>query len=322
MGPASERSMRTVPFSGEAADFPAWKIKFRAFMDSRGLRDIVDGVSTHARADDKDEWLLLNRQVYSQIVMAVDEDSVMRIMECEDNGREAWVMLCEHFQSTDKGRLANLRQELLLLRCKGFEDLDAYLRRAKDIFGQLNLATQSHAQRYDDRDKIELVLRGLGSEFDAFVTSLELWLESAGEVKFEVVENKVRAFARNRLSQYSDERLSESAMYAFRGRKTNNGAAKERSRAKECYNCGGLGHIKRNCYKQGGGKEGQGQSVRPEKDDRKRKESEHAMSAWQPRTFDLAFAAYEYQRPVIGSQDAWIVDSGCTAHMYKNKRIP
>jgi hypothetical protein len=82
-----------------------------------------------------------------------------------------------------------------------------------------------------------------------------------------------------------------------------------------------LGHIKRNCYKQGGGKEDQGQSVRPEKDDRKRKESEHAMSAWEPRTFDLAFAAYEYQRPVIGSQDAWVVDSGCTAHMCKNKSL-
>jgi len=311
MGPASERSVRTVPFSGEAADFPAWKIKFRAMMDTKGLRDIIDGLSTEDKATDRDAWRQANRQAYSQIVMAVDEDSVMRTMECEDDGRGAWVMLCEHFQSTDKARLANLRQELLLLRCKGLDDLDAYLLRMKDIFGQLNLAVQTKAQRYDDRDKIELMLRGLGFEFDALVTSLELWLESTEDAKFETVESKVRAFARSRLFQEDRVPGQASAMYAARGRRSvKSEGAKERHRAKECYNCGGLVHIKRNCYKQGGGKEGQG----PSPENKNRREPGCAMAAQ-----EFAFAAYK--RSEIGGQDAWVVDSGCTSHMCKNRKM-
>jgi hypothetical protein len=100
MGPAAK--FRAVEFTGRAEDFPQWKMKFVAYLDTMDLRDVL-----LEEGSGGSEFTKKNRMIYIQQVLLLDKTTLRRIASCPDDGRKAWRIICDHFRGTDKLRSNN-----------------------------------------------------------------------------------------------------------------------------------------------------------------------------------------------------------------------
>jgi hypothetical protein len=250
-------------------------------MESNGYRKVLMG-------DETDEEI--NRKVFAQLVLALDDENTRRIsMTCDDDGHAAWNLLCQHYQGTDQLRLNNLRCELLTTKCFGAEDVDNFILKIKDLCEQINWSTKD---KVTDEEKKQYVLRGLPQDYESFITTVQMMPDEG----FEKFEERLKTFTRNRNFQINRDSSggSESALYA--GRRA--GGFRPRSRngndKRKCYNCGKIGHIQRDCEQEG--------ATRP-----KRVEETNIA---------FAFTVLEDSKSGRGE---WIIDSGASSHMCRDK---
>lgn len=81
-----------------------------------------------------------------------------------------------------------------------------------------------------------------------------------------------------------------------------------------CHNCQRKGHIKKECWRPGGGKEGQGPKQKKKARDQANKAEET------PKEFDLAYMADgSFETPDQSSKDAWWLDSCANQHLCNNR---
>jgi hypothetical protein len=248
---APERSIRSVAFTGQAEDFPVWKVKFKALMESHGYRAILVGDEKREQAKDKEEWSRLNRKVFALLVLALDDENVRLIsMSCDDVGQSARKLLWQEYQGKDSLGINNLRTELLMTQCEGAHEVGQFVVRIKELCQQINWAEQQAISK----EESQYVLRGLPQDYESFVTSTQILPNE----EFSQFEERLRAFTNNQV--FHDGRgtsVEGSALFARRqprrGRQ-GTGGYKSGGDRRECFNCGKTRHFKRNCTEPGGGK--------------------------------------------------------------------
>ncbi|OVA09844.1 hypothetical protein BVC80_1753g44 [Macleaya cordata] len=115
---------------------------------------------------DYKEWRRVDSLILSCIYATVTEPILAQLIGLE-TAREAWNYLETSYFNENTARVPQLRQQLQTLR-KGNLSMDEYLVKIKGITNVLGFVRQS----VSDSDLILTILRGLGAEYQNFVTGI------------------------------------------------------------------------------------------------------------------------------------------------------
>ncbi|XP_042479750.1 subtilisin-like protease SBT4.3 [Macadamia integrifolia] len=156
-----------------------WKSQFLPILNAHDLLGYVDGTfpcpPSHlptvspAPLAANPEFTLWRRQdqlILSWIISSLTAQSMAQIVGLSTS-HAAWTTLARIYASQSQARVMQLKYQLSQLK-KGSVPLADYLQRVKELVD--NLAAAAHP--VSDSDVILHILRGLGSDYDAFATSV------------------------------------------------------------------------------------------------------------------------------------------------------
>ena len=316
---SKDSSRRWLQFSGDEGDFPYWSEKFEAFMHTKKLRTKLLGTATSTEEEAYNIW--------AELVQCLDKRSVMMLKsECKGKGPQAWKVLNAHFSSTETPRLMNLLERFTSLSLKSGEQMVDYLIRAEELSQSIEQA----GEKVSESLLISIVLKGLPNSFDYFKTVHDF---STTKASFSDVKKALKNFANSQELKRETSSEGDVQNQAFlssfrggyrggnrgsfsRGRGFSRGCANPQGnkfqgnchkckkpghkamdcRVKVCNFCGICGHTEESCFKKNG---------RP---------TENSNF-----TVEFQFCCDEDNQSTRDSQ--FVVDSGCTAHMIRDRSL-
>lgn len=186
-------SIKVIPFSGKAVDWPVWSEKFMARADVKGYLDILLGTQTSPRDTDTlaedataeqrekfEELKKANRDGYIDLILSIEANTepgrvAFEVVKGSKGERKpgdcalAWQRLSKKFEPKSAPSRMSLKKKFLSMKLKTKEDPDVWLTRLEDLKGQLVNANA----RMDDDDVLEHALNNLPKEYEIVVAPLE-----------------------------------------------------------------------------------------------------------------------------------------------------
>lgn len=98
---------------------------------------------------------------------------ILKQISSFDTVKEAWFSLEKKFSSRSKGRIIQLRQELLKMR-KGNHNVTNYILKFKELVDQMQSARYALAED----DKILYLVSGLDRDFESIVSTISSKMQS------------------------------------------------------------------------------------------------------------------------------------------------
>lgn len=228
-----------------------------------------------------------NQKALAKICLNVHPSCFVHVREAT-NAKDAWTNLQKAFENTGLCRRLALLRKLLRSKYEDFRNMDEYISAVMSLVQQL--ADINH--NVDDEEVAMIILGGLPSEFDPLIMGIEA---THTTISTEMVKSRLLQddYRRGSLENTS----SESALAA---RKVEVSTTKRSEPI--CFHCGKKGHIKPKCkyFKKGQKKK------YLSNDDKYQKQNDNVL---------LTTALFT---TTFGERD-WIIDSGCTMHMTKNR---
>ena len=288
MGPNShepvheEKGLSFAKFDGQLA-FREWQSNVLMALDLRELRGYVDEselpeepdlteeelkpegeISREARrtkiAKEKQHQKLLAqygvkmRKARAIIGMSLQENvrsAVGYSPEADMTAKELWDALTRTYEGSSLYNRIAARRELVRASCREDEDVANYIGRVRAARDRLAAA----GERMAEIDMALTLLTGLPASYKGLIESLNNVPESV--LTFGFVSERILRERQQRLLQEGERSvaLQEAAFYAARaghggGKGQVIGGGKGQV---TCYNCGKTGHMKRDCWAEGGG---------------------------------------------------------------------
>lgn len=273
---SSTNNLKWMCFTGQQDDYPIWSTRFRAFAQTKGLLDVLNG--TEARpvrpqplaVDATDgarvaheanveryeravaEVMNSRNTLWCYLAMVLDNTSLMLIKhDCLDrngtgDGAKAWQLLQRRFQSEETVTVVSVMRQLAKLKLRDDEDLPKFFIRAQELLARLEHAGEQLSEPLFNA----MVLNGLPDRYEHFVI----------QESFHPADSFVEL--RKRLTNYEESRAhrenSEETHVAmssktFKKRQNYTSSSKiqgNRVKAKgPCYCCGIPGHFVSDCRK-------------------------------------------------------------------------
>ena len=148
----------------------------------------------------------------------------------------------------------DLRRHIQNQRCGDKEDIIAHFATLRTMHEDL----AAMGQKLEDTDFYAIVMGSLSTSYDPYIsavnaTSRVLWKTlSANDLILTVTKEYERCTLK---AKSSKKDADNAAFHSSDARKDQKGGQKRKG---DCHNCGKKGHWTRDCYAEGGGKEGQG----------------------------------------------------------------
>lgn len=143
-----------------------------------------------------------------------------------DHARDVWETLKKIHQSDNRARLKGLPAEFMRFRLDASIDEGASkLTRLQSKIGKIDADS-----RPSDPIKIEALLAGLGPEYEATLAAID----ASGSASFEETVSRLKR-VELRLKGPQDQNLAQ--------------MTQDKKKEGPCYNCGKMGHLKRQCKK-------------------------------------------------------------------------
>ena len=198
----SDKNKR-VRFSGKEADFLYFSEQFEARIfvlklyqvhDGSGtFEDYVPSTSTNASRAKKDAAIDKGRkifkekqmQIWYELVLALDKQSVLYLRPYKGDGAQAWDVLTKRFRSFERSRLQKLVSELTRLVKRDVESLIEYITRAEELQYNFNQVNEDLSEKM----LTSILLKVRPNEFDNFVTLVRYGSEdkSLDELKRDLI---------------------------------------------------------------------------------------------------------------------------------------
>ena len=263
-------SIRVIPFSGKATEWPVWSEKFLARARRKSYKGVLTGkdqlpatvaddgypvpISTEMTEKAK-EVNEKNEEAYEDLILSISGETEMgRVVFQMVKGSKtkdfpdgdccvAWKRLNEKFEPTTTQSRLDLKREFQSLVLKGRNDPDIWLTKLEDTMMKINNATSNPSQYMTEVDILEQALNNVPKEYDMVIETLQHRIDTTVD-PLTISELRVRLRHRytKLYSGMSDkDKDGETALFAggFKGK---------------CNNCGKIGHKAKDCRDKGGGK--------------------------------------------------------------------
>jgi Reverse transcriptase (RNA-dependent DNA polymerase)/gag-polypeptide of LTR copia-type len=281
---ASDSFASHVPkLSNDGSNWVIFKTRFQWYADARELsRHIVMGaieptmpVTIVGKDFDKmttDEQTLFTEHEKSVSKWKADEaklkqgfaevlpDSLFMKVIAKKTALEIWTVIAGEFEKRSRMIVLDLRRQLQNQKCKDGEDVRTHFAKIRSLRESL----AAMGATLTDDDSAASILGSLPSSYDTFLSALTAAESVLGksltpdELMHSIIEEADRRSVRNQKAKKDEKDVSFLAV----DRKDN------RKEERTCFNCGKKGHVKRNCWGKGGGKEGQGPKGKKKADEK------------------------------------------------------
>ena len=268
------------------------------------LRDLnLEDIVTTSPPDEKNEkeykiWKKRDAKARTRIELAVGSSKMIHLL-----GAKMAMAMWDQLRTVKEswGRLGILMACHALFRATASEDFNmtAHITDLKRKQEELHLM----GSRIPDDDFVMILLTSLPERWDNFTSG---YLGSQGNTTTINVSNLIRVLLdeEHRCRECGDPSSSDMALQA-RGKETH-----------ECHNCKKKGHLAKDCWVKGGGKEGQGPRSQKGKRDQAHQAQGDEASA------DENLTAFGYMAaPADFSKDDWLMDCGASTHVCTTREM-
>ena len=273
-------------------NYSTWKIQMKMHLISHDLFGIVTGTETAPSEDQASAVIRFNGRkdkALAMIVLAV-EPRLLYILGDPVDPTVVWDKLASTFQKKTWANKLRLRKRLYSMQLKTSNGLQEHLKKFAELFSEMAVV----GDVVDDEDQVICLLASLPDEYSTLVTALEA---SEKVPTWDVVTERL-IHEENKFIEKGSESSS-----AFLTKSHSNQDSRKFKKSVKCYNCGKLGHIKKNC-RAGKNKESKDNVHYVESRDTSSREN-------------LTFVASAFS--CITDKNQWIIDSGASQHMCNNR---
>lgn len=267
---------RLKAFNGEQSEWPAWKGKFKAVLNSADLlggllsdteRRNLEAASTRrvtrstTATEDEGEvketepvsidWEAISSKIHSKLVLYTEGTAYDMVMQFEGppmDGRAAWQALEDKFEYKGTARMAALHGEMMQCVMGDHEDPDKFFMRIEHIQRQL----ASLGDSVSDSMMMGICMAKLPSRY----VPVRTVMDAVEGINYAGFKQRVRAFYQREIIR-QPEQENVALIAKFKGNcygcgKYGHRQAQCRSgdnghKGIICYECGKRGHITRNC---------------------------------------------------------------------------
>src|SRR6267154_1598612 len=219
-----------------------------------------------------------------------------RLIEIKNLGTaaEAWAKLCALHENKSEIVAVDKRGQLQSLRMQDGADIRKHLAQLEHLREELS----GLGAPVNDSDFSAMMLSSLPQSYRPMVqTMLAVARQSSVKLTPDLIVAHLTADAeyQESLNQRSAHTGGNNALSATTGGKKPKRGGKQESAAassdsKNCFNCGKAGHWEKDCWRPGGGKEGQGPKQQAKKGKSKGKSETANTATTAPPTAEVAFA--------------------------------
>ena len=304
------------------SNWNTWKSQMKHLLMAKELWSLVDGSeilaseATAAAAALFQSWL---HKAFSTIVLAIDSAQLYLVTSCEQP-KQAWDALKNHFERETLVNKLLLKKQYFRSEMKEGTSVDQHLKHMKDIADKL----AAIGTPISEEDQVVTLLGSLPRSFATRVTAIEARMDG---VSLDYVQQALVHEETKQLELSGELSGAESALTGALKRNTS------RDRP-TCYGCGNVGHIHRYCPNDsltcfGCGDVGHIQRYCPRKRKwHKAKIAESKKSRQENSDVDgedVYAAAFMAFAGNVKSADKecypWLIDSGASSHMTKEKHV-
>ena len=219
-----------------SSNWLTWKFQMRHLLLAKGLWGFIEGtevLNDDATNEQKKEFKQKSQKAFSTLVLAIDTSQLYLITSC-DNGDEAWNILRNHFERDTLSNKLFLKKQYFRKEMNKGNTIESHLKEMKEISDRL----ASIGAPVSEEDQVVTLLGSLPPSYSTLVTALEA---RADDVSLNFVQ---QALINEERKQAALKPSSNDQDAALLGNQNGN---KQIRKPIKCYNCGGIGHIQRNC---------------------------------------------------------------------------
>lgn len=263
----------------KGSNYATWKVQIKMLLIKEDLYGFIDGtLSEPADAAAATKFKIRKDKALATIVLSIDP-KLLYIIGDPTEPKTVWDKLQSTFQRKTWANKLSLRRRMYSMKLSDGGSLQDHLKSFIEIFDELAVVGDA----LSEEDKVINLLASLPESFSTLVTAFET-LETAPI--FEVITERLL---------HTDNKLKmklevQTAMVSTSTKKTF-------GKKVSCYECGKIGHIRKNCYIF----------------IRKNKNKENANVVNQSENITLVATALNVSSETDSTD--WVVDSGATQHM-------
>jgi Reverse transcriptase (RNA-dependent DNA polymerase)/gag-polypeptide of LTR copia-type len=264
-----------------------FKDRFTWALDARGILDHIDGTGTEPvdpipeEARKKEpltlteeqgkldvewrkgvkEWRQAEAIAKQQIASSIPDSLFMKV-RAKGTAYEIWTELGKHFEKRSRMVSIDLRRRLQELRCADKGDITEHFATMRTMREDL----ASMGETLTENDFYAIIMGSLPSSYDPYLSALNATSSVLGthlspdDLMLSIIEE----YERRALKSKGKQKDENAAFYSNDAEKGQKGSSNPK-RNGDCHNCGKKGHWTRDCYAEGGGKEGQGPKQKSKK---------------------------------------------------------
>ena len=306
----------------DGSNWNTWKFQMKHLLMAKGLWNLVDGsevLASEATAAAAALFQSRLHKAFSTIVLAMDSAQLYLVTSCEEP-KQAWDALKNHFERETLANKLLLKKQYFRSEMKEGTSVDQHLKHMKDITDKL----AAIGAPVSEEDQVVTLLGSLPKSFATLVTAIEARMDG---VSLDYVQQALIHEEMKQSELSGQLSVAESALTGDFKRNT------PRDRPK-CYGCGNVGHIHRYCPNDsltcfGCGDVGHIQRYCPRKRKwHKAKIAKSEKSRQENSDVDgenVYAAAFMASVGNLKSADKeyypWVIDSGTSSHMTKEKHV-
>ncbi|UYV81355.1 hypothetical protein LAZ67_20000905, partial [Cordylochernes scorpioides] len=269
-------------------NYRSWKYNIKMLLIEKGLWDVM-----FKDEDTQDAQLKAQKyRALAVIALSINTEQQIHIIDCS-SPQDAWKNLEQVFEPKSRSRILQLKKQFVNIKLQTGESMLDYLNRLKICTDHLKEA----GAEVDDQDIAYSMLSGLPDSFDTLVMSF-------GNVEdSDFTSNKVRNTLLTEYERRSAREGASSGLGEALNFSKDDTRKTSRKQGVKSYRCSKIGHIAKDC------RSSINRDYKADKSYSRKKDSFKSPS----ENMLMAFNA-------VSSEDEFILDSGATHHVCKNRQ--